>query len=84
MTLIFSGLFLILLVLIVRSSLGQPRLILKIVIHIIGGIVGLWICDLLLNVIGFSIPINIFTVILVGITGLPGVIVLAILQLLGI
>ncbi|HEY8911515.1 MAG TPA: pro-sigmaK processing inhibitor BofA family protein [Desulfosporosinus sp.] len=84
MTFVFLGLFIVLLVLIVRSSLGQPRVLLKVSIHILGGIVGLWLCDLLLSVFGLDIPINIFTILLVGFLGFPGVMALSVLQLLGI
>ncbi len=84
MTFVFLGLFIILLGFIVRSSLGQPRVLLKVIIHILGGIVGLWLCDLLLSVFGLDIPINIFTILLVGMLGLPGVMALSVLQLLGI
>ena len=84
MTFVFLGLFIILLGLIVRSSLGQPRLLLKVIIHILGGIVGLWLFDLLLSIFGLGIPINVFTILLVGFLGFPGVIALTVLQLLGI
>lgn len=84
MTFVFLGLFIILLALIVRSSLGQPRVFLKVLIHILGGIVGLWMFNLLLSVIGFDIPINLFTILLVGLLGFPGVLALSVLQLLGI
>ncbi|SHH06636.1 pro-sigmaK processing inhibitor BofA family protein [Desulfosporosinus lacus] len=84
MTFVFLGLFVILLALIVRSSLGQPRLILKVLIHILGGIVGLWLFNLILNVIGLDIPINLFTILIVGLLGFPGVLALLVLQLLGI
>jgi len=84
MTFVFLGLFIALLVLIVRSSLGQPRVFLKVSIHILGGIVGLWLCDLLLSVFCLDIPINIFTILLVGLLGFPGVLALSVLQLLGI
>jgi len=84
MTFVFLGLFVILLALIVRSSLGQPRVFLKVLIHILGGIVGLWLFNLLLSVIGFDIPINLFTIVLVGLLGFPGVLALSVLQMLGI
>ncbi|MCB8816802.1 pro-sigmaK processing inhibitor BofA family protein [Desulfosporosinus shakirovi] len=84
MTFVFLGLFVILLALIVRSSLGQPRLILKVLIHTLGGIVGLWLFNLILNVIGLDIPINLFTILIVGLLGFPGVLALLVLQLLGI
>ncbi|AFQ42128.1 MULTISPECIES: pro-sigmaK processing inhibitor BofA family protein [Desulfosporosinus] len=84
MTFVFLGLFAILLALIVRSSLGQPRVFLKVLIHVLGGVVGLWLLNLLLTVIGLDIPINLFTILLVGLLGFPGVLALTVLQLLGI
>jgi len=84
MTFVFLGLFTLLIGLVVKSSLGKPNVLLKVMIHSLGGIVGLWIFDLVLSVVGFSIPINLFTVIVVGLLGFPGVIALAGLQILGI
>lgn len=84
MTLIFLGLLIVLIALVVRSSLGKPNLLLKIVIHMLGGVVGLWMLDFLLSLLGFSVPINIFTIILVGFLGFPGVVALAVLQFLGV
>jgi inhibitor of the pro-sigma K processing machinery len=84
MTLIFLGLFILLIVLVVRSALGKPNLFLKLVIHMLGGIVGLWLFDFLLSILGYEIPINFFTIILVGLLGFPGVLALAVLQVLGI
>jgi inhibitor of the pro-sigma K processing machinery len=84
MTLIFLGLLILLIGLVVRSTLGKPNLFLKVIIHILGGIVGLWLLDFLLSILGLVIPINLFTIILVGLLGFPGVIALVILQLLGI
>ena len=84
MTLVFLGLFLLLMGLVVRSSLRKPRTILKVSIHILGGVVGLWVVDLGLSLIGFSIPINVFTVSVVGLLGFPGVLTLTALQIMGI
>ncbi|AFL98534.1 MULTISPECIES: pro-sigmaK processing inhibitor BofA family protein [Desulfitobacterium] len=84
MTLIFLALFILLIALVVKSSLGQPNKFLKAGIHILGGIVGLWIFDLVLSVVGFGIPINVFTITLVGLLGFPGVVALVGLQVLGI
>lgn len=84
MTFIFLGLFILLVGLVVKSSLGKPNIILKVMIHTLGGIVGLWLFDLILSVVGFSIPINLFTIIIVGLLGFPGVIALGGLQVLGI
>lgn len=84
MTLIFFALLILLIGLVVKSTLGKPNKLLKGAIHILGGIVGLWIFDLVLSVAGFGIPINVFTIILVGLLGFPGVLALVGLQILGI
>ncbi len=84
MTFVFLGLLVLLLVLVVRSSLSRPRFLLKALIHVLGGIVGLWLVDLLLSVLGIEIPINYFTIAIVGLMGFPGVLVLTALQVLGI
>lgn len=84
MTLIFLGLFILLIGLVVRSALGKPNLLMKLLIHMLGGIVGLWLFDFLLSILGYSIPINFFTIIIVGLLGFPGVLTLAVLQFLGI
>lgn len=84
MTFVFLGLFIILLALVVIASLKKPNKLIKLFIHVLGGIVGLWFVDLLLSVFAVQIPINIFTVSLVSILGFPGVIVLTVLQLIGV
>ncbi|TGE34045.1 pro-sigmaK processing inhibitor BofA family protein [Desulfosporosinus sp. Sb-LF] len=84
MTLIFLGLLILLIGLVVRSTLSKPNLLIKILIHMLGGIVGLWVFDLLLSILGFAIPLNFFTIILVGLLGFPGVLTLTVLQFLGI
>jgi len=84
MTLIFLGLFILLIGLVVRSAIGKPNVLMKLLIHMLGGIVGLWLFDFLLSILGYSIPINVFTIIIVGLLGLPGVLALAVLQFLGI
>ena len=84
MTLIFLGLFLLLIGLVARSALGKPNLFLKLIIHMLGGIVGLWLFDFLLSILGYAIPINFFTITLVGLLGFPGGLALAVLQFLGI
>lgn len=84
MTFLFLGLFIVLIGLVVRSSLGKPNIFLKLLIHILGGIVGLWLLDLLLSVLGLGIPINLFTILIVGLLGFPGVLALVGLQAFGI
>ena len=84
MTFIFLGLLMVLMFLVARSSLKKTGLFLRLSIHVLGGIVGLWIFDLVLSLLGFAIPMNAFTIIRVGLLGLPGVLALSVLQFLGI
>lgn len=84
MTFLFLGLLIVLMGLVVHSSFKKPNLILKLLIHVLGGIVGLWILDLILSLVGFGIPINLFTIAIVGLLGFPGVLALAGLQIFGI
>jgi inhibitor of the pro-sigma K processing machinery len=74
----------LLLALIVKSSLNRPGFLLKAIIHVLGGIVGLWLFDLLFSILGFGIPINYFTIIVVALMGFPGVLLLTVLQIMGI
>jgi inhibitor of the pro-sigma K processing machinery len=50
----------------------------------LGGIVGLWLINLLLSVGDIQVPINIFTVLLVAFLGFPGAIILTVFQFIGI
>lgn len=84
MTFVFLGLFIILLALVIKASLGRPNKLIRLSIHVLGGVVGLWLVDLLLSVFGIEIPINVFTVTLVALLGFPGVVMLATLQVLGV
>lgn len=84
MTFVFLGLFIILLALVIKASLGRPNKLIRLSIHVLGGVVGLWLVDLLLSVFGIEIPINVFTVTLVALLGFPGVVMLAALQVLGV
>lgn len=84
MTFVFLGLFILLLALIVKSSFSRPGFLLKAIIHVLGGIVGLWLFDLLFSILGFGIPINYFTIIIVALMGFPGVLLLTVLQIMGI
>ena len=84
MTIIFLGLLGVLMFLVVRASLTKPNKIIKLMIHTLGGMIGLWLCDLLFSVLGVQIPINVFTIAIVAVFGFPGVIALSALQMMGI
>ncbi len=84
MTFVFLGLFILLLTLVAIASLRKPNKLIKFSIHILGGVVGLWMVNLLLSVFNFEIPINVFTICWVALLGLPGVVILTVLQLIGV
>ena len=58
--------------------------IIELIINIVLGIVVLWLINKFGGSLGINIPINIITGLVVGILGLPGVIILLLLNLIGI
>lgn len=58
--------------------------IIELIINILLGIIVLWLINRFGGSLGISIPINIITALVVGILGLPGVIILLLLNLIGI
>ena len=67
---------------IVLKILSLPmKLIIKLVVNgLIGGVV-IWVINLIGASFGFTIALNWITALVVGILGIPGVIILAIIQL---
>lgn len=65
----------------VRLLLLPMRLVWKLLINGISGVLLLWVVNLTAGFTGFSIPVNLVTAIISGTLGLPGIILLAILQL---
>lgn len=65
-----------------RIFIVPIKRILKLVINsVLGGVV-IWIINLVGSSFGFSIGINIFTSLVVGILGLPGVVCLILIKLM--
>ena len=60
------------------------RKLITLVLNIVLGIIVLWLVNTFGGPVGIYIPINILTALLVGLGGLPGVILLIILSLVGI
>lgn len=60
------------------------RRIIELAINIVLGIIVLWLLNKFGGSLGISIPINVITAIVVGILGIPGVIILVLLNLIGI
>ncbi len=60
------------------------RRIIELAINIVLGILILWLLNKFGGSLGISIPINVITALVVGILGIPGVIILVLLNLIGI
>lgn len=60
------------------------RRIIELAINIVLGILVLWLLNKFGGSLGISIPINVITAIVVGVLGIPGVIILVLLNLIGI
>ena len=58
--------------------------IIELAINIVLGIIILWLLNKFGGSLGIAIPINIITALVVGILGIPGVIILVLLNLIGI
>ena len=58
--------------------------IIELVINVLLGIIVLWLINKFGGSLGISIPVNIITGLVVGVLGLPGVIILLFLNLIGI
>ena len=69
-------------VLVVKFLCSQAKLIWKIAANSISGFICLWLLNLLSGLTGIVFEINLFTCLLVGILGIPGIILLVIGQFL--
>ena len=64
-------------------KVNTKRLI-ELVINILLGIVIIWLINTFGSGLGISIPLNFLTALVVGVLGIPGVIILVLLNLIGI
>ena len=64
-------------------GVNTKRLI-ELIINILLGILVIWLINKFGGSLGISIPLNFITALVVGILGLPGVIILILLNLIGI
>ena len=67
---------------VIKLLLSQVKLIWKLAVNSISGFICLWLLNLLSGLTGIVFEINLFTCLLVGILGIPGIILLVIGQLL--
>jgi inhibitor of the pro-sigma K processing machinery len=77
--------FILLLVIITARILVKPlRLLVKIIFNSFIGLLMLLVFNFIGGLIGFTIPVNIVTVLLAGFLGIPGLILLIVVQIIGI
>ncbi len=62
----------------------NAKRLIELIINIVIGLVVLWLINKFGGSLGISIPINFITALIVGILGVPGVIILILLSLIGI
>ena len=65
----------------VRLCLSQIRWIWKIALNSLAGFLSLWLLNLASGMTGLFIPVNFLTACIAGFLGLPGMILLAVLEL---
>ncbi len=81
--LVLAGLFLLLVVYIGARVIMQPvKLLWKLVINSLVGLILLILVNYISNPFGFELDVNIFTVLIAGFLGIPGLILLICFQLL--
>ena len=62
----------------------NTRRLIELIINVLLGVIVLWLINRFGGSLGIAIPINIITALVVGVLGLPGVIILLLLNLIGI
>jgi inhibitor of the pro-sigma K processing machinery len=62
----------------------NAKRLIELIINIVIGLVVLWLINKFGGSLGIAIPINFITALIVGILGVPGVIILILLNLIGI
>ena len=65
----------------IRLLLIPMKLARKLLIHTACGLVCLWLLNLCAGITGLAIPINAITAFIAGVLGVPGILLLALIQL---
>ncbi|MFZ5943171.1 MAG: pro-sigmaK processing inhibitor BofA family protein [Bacillota bacterium] len=80
---IFAALFLlVLLYIVIRVMIVPIQWIVKILVNSVLALVGLLVLNLIGNYVGFHLPVNLITVLGVGVLGVPGLILVIIMNFL--
>lgn len=62
----------------------NTRRLIELIINILLGIIVIWLINQFGSSLGIAIPLNFITALVVGVLGLPGVIILVLLNLIGV
>lgn len=62
----------------------NTKSLISLLINILLGIIVIWLVNMFGSSLGIAIPLNFITALVVGILGLPGVIILILLNLIGV
>ena len=65
-----------------RLCMAQIKLIWKLGINSLSGLLCLWLLNLISGFTGIVFPINLVTALIAGFLGIPGILVLAVVQIL--
>ena len=68
---------------VIKLLLSQVKLIWKLAVNSISGFICLWLLNLASGLTGIVFEINIITALVVGFLGIPGIVLLLVLQFLG-
>lgn len=83
--LFFAVVFILFLVLVSARIFVRPlRLLVKVLFNSLIGLALLVVFNFFGGMLDFTIPVNIFTILLAGFLGIPGLILLILVQLIGI
>lgn len=74
---VFIGIFLL------RTLLLPMKLAAKLALHALCGLVCLWILNAAADITGIFFPLNWVTVLTAGVLGIPGICLMALLELMG-
>lgn len=64
-------------VIVVAKLLAWPfKKLIKLALNLVGGVILVWLVNTFGHIVGITIPFNIFTALIAGILGIPGVVLL--------
>ena len=69
-------------ILLIRMLLLPLKLVFKLALHSVSGFVCLWLLNTVSGFTGICLPVNMITVLIAGILGIPGISLIALLEII--